>query len=70
MVLWNRVKGHYFRGTISATFKGDRQAKKILENMEHRENNFRFLRNRGTSILILRDYVPAPLPMRASMVSG
>ena len=43
VLLGNRVKGHLFqgnRGTIRATFEGDRHTKKILGNMEHQENKF------------------------------
>ena len=61
MVLGNRVKGHLFqgnRGTISASFEGNRQTKKILGNMEHRGNNFAIFGNWGTRKFISWDHVP------------
>ena len=52
MGLENRVKGHLFqgnRGTISATFDGDRQTKKILGNLEHHENKFSIFEEQGNN---------------------
>ena len=73
MVLGNRVKGHLFqgnRGTISATFEGDRQTKKILGNMEHREIKFSIFKEQGNKQIYFTGPCTPPPPARTSMVSG
>ena len=61
-VFGNRVKWYLFqrnRGTISATFDGNRPAKKILGTIEHRETKFLIW---GKAIYFTGPCTPTPYP--------